>query len=88
MFVDNSYVLNYIALKQFQQILTLVHPLHLCLYQYLFELPNNCIVSFDNDSNSQPAFILKTTLLFILFTKICTGGLSAIVTCFLMIYSK
>ena len=32
------------------------------------ELPNNLIVSFDNNSNLYPDFILKTIQLFISFT--------------------
>ena len=52
MLVDNSYLLNYNALKHLQQILNLAHFLHLCPDQCLFfELHNNLIVSGDNNSN-------------------------------------
>ena len=36
MLADNCYWLNYSVLKQLQQILVLVHLLHLYLYQHLF----------------------------------------------------
>ena len=67
MLVDNCYLLDYNALKQVQQILILVHLLHLYLDQhFFFVLPNRLIVSEDNNSNLYPVFTLKTILFLIL----------------------
>ena len=52
MLADNCYWLNYNALKQLQHTLILVHLLHLYLDQhFFFVLPNNSVVSGDNNSN-------------------------------------
>ena len=87
-FVDNCYLLDCNKLKHLQQILIVVHLLHLYLDQHLFfVLPNSFIVSGDN-SNLYPVFILKTILFLILLGWICTGGFSVKVSCFLIINWK
>ena len=54
MLVDNYHLLNY------------NFPMFLSESTVFDELPNNFIVSFDNNSNLYPVFILSTTLLVIL----------------------
>ena len=67
MLLDSFYWLNYSVLKQLQQILVLVHLLHLYLYQhFFFVLPSSFTVSGDNNSNLYHAFILKMILFLIL----------------------
>ena len=44
------------------------NSLFLSLSMLLLVLPNNFMVSFDNNSNLYPDFILKAILLFISFT--------------------
>ena len=66
MLVDNYYLLNYNVLKLLQHFLILVHSLSLSESTVSDVLPNNFIVSFDNNFNLYPVFILNTILLVIL----------------------
>ena len=67
MLADNCYCVNYNVLKQLQEILILAYPLHLYLDQHLFfVLPNNIIISRDNNSNLWLVFILKKKILFLI----------------------
>ena len=67
MFVNNCYGLKFSALKKLHQILILEYFYHLYLLQLYFALPNNFIVSGDNNSHLKPVFLLKTILFLILF---------------------
>ena len=63
---DNYYELNYNVLKLLQRFLIGTFSLFLSASIVSLVLPNNFIVSFDNNSNLYPVFTLNNILLLIL----------------------